>query len=418
MKKVLFVLYAYKPFENANTNVVLPLISEMKKQYEIHIVSLNVDNSALYSEIDENIHIYRYKAPGKIKRILLQLYYTDPNKHRKGINGLVIPFGHWFSSILIRFGILRHNEYILLKGLIQKNDYYFTISTCESFVSCLNVLMLKKKNYLKCPWIVYFMDPFARYIDNVGSKKYWKQEMEVYEKADRILVTEEIYEQNKKDDFSKFLYKTRAVKFCNFKIPNAPEKNTFQLQRKSGPINCVYAGSLINDKIRDPYYLFRIINSLRGDFLFHLILYRVPKDRLNQYKKIVSNTTKVIWYDTLSLKETKKIVASSDILINLGNKVENQTPSKVFDYIATGKPIVNFISIENDSSLKYLKDYSFCLNIYEDDERVMENTQAFVRFCMSSKDKRVSNSQLRLYYSSYEQENAVKQFMKEIDEVI
>ena len=79
MEKVLIVLYAYKPFENANTTVVQPFIQELSKHYDLDIVTLNYDNSASLST--GNIRIFRYKKR-KVKEILLQMYYSDPKKDR------------------------------------------------------------------------------------------------------------------------------------------------------------------------------------------------------------------------------------------------------------------------------------------------------------------------------------------------
>lgn len=417
-KKILIALYAYKPFENANTNVFLPLITELEKDYEVHIVSSNVNGLANRRDTFGNTHVYRYETGGKIKETLLRLFFIDPHKVRKGVKKILVPIGHLFSALLFRLRILRHNEFDILKNLILKNDYCFIISTCARFVSCLNVLMLKKKGYLKCPWIVYFMDPFARYIENLESKKYLTQELEIYENANLILVTEEIYEQNKQDVFSKFLYKTRAARFCNFIIPKVQTNSVTRLRKKDKAINCVYAGSLINDEIRNPRYLFEIINSLHGTYLFHMVLYKIPKDRLTRYKKMITDTTKVVWYDTLSLDETKKIITDADILINIGNKVVNQTPSKVFDYITTRKPIVNITSIAKDTSAKYLKNYPLCLNIYEDYKKVEENAQAFDCFCKSVEGKSVSIDHLKQYYAPYDQKNAVNQIMLDISEIL
>ena len=50
------------------------------------------------------------------------------------------------------------------------------------------------------------------------------------------------------------------------------------------------------------------------------------------------------------------------IVLMIGNLCANQVPSKVFEYIATGKPILNFYSIENDTSLIYLNRYPAVLS--------------------------------------------------------
>ena len=46
----------------------------------------------------------------------------------------------------------------------------------------------------------------------------------------------------------------------------------------------------------------------------------------------------------------------ADVLLNLGNAVDNQLPSKLFDYFAAGKPVLHLCVIENDPALPYLCD--------------------------------------------------------------
>ena len=65
----------------------------------------------------------------------------------------------------------------------------------------------------------------------------------------------------------------------------------------------------------------------------------------------------------------------SDILINIGNTIDNQVPSKIFDYISKRKPIINLYKISNCPSLKYLKKYPLALNLEESDKAFAENKE-------------------------------------------
>mgnify|MGYP003965942691 FL=1 len=47
----------------------------------------------------------------------------------------------------------------------------------------------------------------------------------------------------------------------------------------------------------------------------------------------------------------------ADILINIGNDTNYQLPSKLVDYAASGLPIVNIVSVADDSSLDFLSNY-------------------------------------------------------------
>ena len=54
-----------------------------------------------------------------------------------------------------------------------------------------------------------------------------------------------------------------------------------------------------------------------------------------------------------------------------GNKVDNQVPSKIFDYISLGKPIINVYTSEKDPALEYLKQYPLALNISETNKKYL-----------------------------------------------
>ena len=60
--EILICLYAYYPFANSNTNVMLPLIEKLSEKYIINIVTQNNNNRAPAYEMRDNIRIYRYKT--------------------------------------------------------------------------------------------------------------------------------------------------------------------------------------------------------------------------------------------------------------------------------------------------------------------------------------------------------------------
>jgi len=52
----------------------------------------------------------------------------------------------------------------------------------------------------------------------------------------------------------------------------------------------------------------------------------------------------------------------ADLLINIGNSTSYQLPSKVVEYMATGKPILNITTIENDTSSRKFQHYPLHFN--------------------------------------------------------
>ena len=53
------------------------------------------------------------------------------------------------------------------------------------------------------------------------------------------------------------------------------------------------------------------------------------------------------------------------MLFNISNKIDNQVPSKIFDYFAMGKPILNLQRIENCPAAEYFAKYPLVHNLQE-----------------------------------------------------
>lgn len=303
-----------------------------------------------------------------------------------------------------------------MKELMRNHSFAFVISTCEDFHSHRNMLKLKMKTEFDTPWIAYFMDPFAYYISNRGiADGLLEIERQVYERSDLILVTDEIYRENQDNAFAPYLYKTKPYRFGNFRcLENSLVRDIFVPNK----INCVYVGSLLSEQIRSPRYLYQMINQLDGRFAFHIICNQVSDANKRLYEQLVSKKENVHWYHNLPLTECLGIMNNADILINLGNKSSNQTPSKVFDYIGTGKPIVNLYSLHNDTSKHYLENYPNKLNIYENDDQLFENVQAFLEFTSKYSGKTISKDQLLDLYSEYDSEVVTKETIKIINDFV
>ena len=99
-------------------------------------------------------------------------------------------------------------------------------------------------------------------------------------------------------------------------------------------------------------------------------------------------------------EECIKALLKSDVLINLGNSISSQTPSKILEYIGFGKPIINFYFIKEDTSLYYLKNYplSFNLNLTDYKEDEVEN---LIAFCRENKGKSVSYDEIKVHMKEH-----------------
>jgi hypothetical protein len=60
-------------------------------------------------------------------------------------------------------------------------------------------------------------------------------------------------------------------------------------------------------------------------------------------------------------------MANADVLVNIGNDSDAQLASKVVEYMAVGKPILNIVSLAEDTASKALSDYPAILNLRRSD---------------------------------------------------
>lgn len=105
------------------------------------------------------------------------------------------------------------------------------------------------------------------------------------------------------------------------------------------------------------------------------------------------------------------LLKNANILLSLGNNIANQTPSKIYDLISLGKPIIHLFNIDNDSSLKYLKRYPLCLCVDERKSSV-EITQSIICFIRQNKNRNISFEDAVKNMETYRSGNILKYFYK------
>ena len=104
-------------------------------------------------------------------------------------------------------------------------------------------------------------------------------------------------------------------------------------------------------------------------------MYGVTESELSSYIGDIPRPKNLICYGVVDLETARKGIANADVLINIGNRLTNQVPSKVFEYISTGKPIINLCTMENCPTLSYMNRYPLGLSLIEGKETLKEQSQ-------------------------------------------
>ncbi len=393
MSKYLIVSDEFYPYDNASTNCLSHIISEIVKQRN--------DVTVLCCSYSKDLPLCEKKDGYCIKRIYMnpfQLrYYKDYPLAGESF------FKSFFHKVIgLLCGVLKRLKYFVKYEFVLKNnnfDYILSIHFPPKNNDIVFSFPLKKEK-----WIVLYFDPYVynkTLSRNVELRKI-KEKIWIH-KIDGIVNFDGISQENEKNNYFPYTQK----KHLDIPLPNLVldtfDNNNISFHQK---VIICYTGMFYED-IRNPNAfidLFYSVNSQKYSFEFYGDSCNYLE---NHYKKLPEC---FILKGAISAEECKKVICDSDILFNLSNKCTNQIPSKVFEYISTGKPILNFYYSDEDPSLKYFLKYPnvYCQKIDEccNIENVLEELKSKAT---------LSQNMLAEIYSDVESKNIVKQIIDFIE---
>ena len=223
------------------------------------------------------------------------------------------------------------------------------------------------------PFFLYQLDPYADNLDKPASQREARYQLEeqLYQKAKAIFTTPLICEGKRTSRFPGW-EKCQSLEFP-LVIPR-PAGVLRQELRFLG----VFAGTLY-PSIRpadDLVQLAALLQDKPVDFccLGSGMGYLLKSPFWEQGQSNIRCLGK------LPPQQAEEYIGDADFLINIDNKASNQVPSKIFEYISTGKPIVNLYYDPKSPSLSYFSRYPRVLNLLCDPNLVKENAVALWQF--------------------------------------
>ena len=230
-------------------------------------------------------------------------------------------------------------------------DYDVIISVSLPFSSHIGAYLINKK--AKKHWIMDIGDPFSLKIDAPENNRFLysglnkRYEKKFYSLADNILFTHQDALNNHKQFFdipSDKLFVANPI--SNF--DKGLFDNALSYDYSSRPIKISYFG-IFTKGVRSPASFLELVKK-NNEFEFS---WYVNEDSKKIIKSCDINDDKHLFYSQVSREDAQKLmVNSAHCLLSIGNKNPNQIPSKVVEYIATGKPIIHFTEIDNDPVIK------------------------------------------------------------------
>lgn len=273
--------------------------------------------------------------------------------------------------------------YCKLEKINQEKEIDVIISVVNPICSVFASQRFKLK-HPRVKWITFITDPFTyqpskykyAFFKEKRKSRNYKNEKLAYDTADFNMFTEELY-HSALNDFSQPKAKTFVMKY----ILTPLSGSVVQPILDDGTCKLVYAGALYADR-RNPERALSVlsrIDCVRVDFY---VGYSNCNSILDKY---LSETIKS--YPAVNRERYNEILTNEyDILINIGNNVTLQIPSKMMELLSTGRPIVNFYQLK-DVHYEMIEKYPLGINIGPNDEDAVEKVRAF---CKQMKGKRLS----------------------------
>ncbi len=144
-----------------------------------------------------------------------------------------------------------------------------------------------------------------------------------------------------------------------------PQSNIQNIERANFPNDQVvvfYVGSMPR-RVRDPRYFMNLFCAMQNQKVH---LYIAGKSAyMDDLKQFAEKDGRIHLLGTIPHEKAVEMQQEADFLLNIGNSLSSMIPSKVFEYMSTGKPIISTYRIDDDPIVAYLNYYQNALNINE-----------------------------------------------------
>lgn len=385
----LFLTDEFYPNFGANSLLIKNIAEELvRHDHSVYVMPYGYDHALPEMEIYNGIRIVR-RIPSDGKDELIKQ----------------IRNGHWLIAAKIISKYLRTKFFFLrnikvkenygarqfLQEWIKQNRIDCVISINCSVEISFPLLALRKRGQLACKWIWYMIDPFEShdyYQSLMPQRKLRKLQKKIMVACDRVIMTDEIYRDTCVWESFRNIPKPLVLKFPKI-VSLGEQKSEEKYILPKGCINVLCTGTR-DDEVRDSTYALELCKKIR-EVNFHFV-------GVNWAENEVEQEDNLFFYPRQKKEVITNMQGQADFLLNIGNKKPNQIPSKVLEYINTGKPVINIFKTGHCPTLELLKGYD-AIHIHE--KELLETTYQTLRVYLSQNHSAVNQEEILEKYTEY-----------------
>ena len=309
------------------------------------------------------------------------------------------------------------------KQMLALYRYDLLLTVSLPFTSHLIGLNLKNI-FPEVPWAIDVGDPFFFQTES-PSNNHWlyaklnyNLEKRVIRKSGVIFVTTEGTRQEYIRQFPGSLGKVVVIPPL-ISYPKTPPISKSALFSSKDKIRFVFIGTLYRD-IRNPCFLLQLFTAfgqIYGLDRVELHFFGNVSDCRHYFKPYTELIGESIFlHGLIGHGEAFQAIREADILVNIGNLTSFQLPSKVVEYVSTGKPILNISKVADDSSAQFLRNYRPSICLHESSEISSKQIDDLAAFVESSST--LVGPELEKWKRKYEVESISTSYLYHIGKFI
>ncbi|MFS0725668.1 glycosyltransferase [Paenibacillus sp. 1P07SE] len=390
-----FMLGDYYPNYSANGLCAKKIIEVLKSKTDITVICYKSIVNLPTEEIVDSQRIIRietteHKIRNRINHVLSD---EESGKLKKKIHLAllrVIQLTRYANSIFSKRNIKKtyHQEFLEALNKI-KDPIDVIIPFCFPFEAIYAALAYKQKYNRAVSVIPYLFDKFS--VSETLHRTSWNKRLKL--KSHLNLEKRVLIESNKV--FATFDWKNHlsenfpdhmgGITFTN--IPALTEiKSGKVVNYDNDKVNIVYAGAL-NRKNRSPLYTLKIIEritSTNKSIVFHIYSKGDCDEIIRKY--VDNNPVNIYNHGSVNTDSAYAALKASDFLMSIGNFDITQTPSKIYEYMALGKPIIHMYHKDQDPIIDLLELYPKSICIKQQKDIKEEDVSKLIEFIIGNKD--------------------------------
>jgi len=255
--------------------------------------------------------------------------------------------------------------------LASSGEYDAVVSVSHPF-TCHLVGEAVHRRFPDLRWVMDVGDPFS-FLERTPTNNHalyrslnYRVERRVFRDAHAVAVTTEPTRRIYGELFPESGGKVRVVPPL---LPELDRVPAFPpVFAEDDRIRLVFSGNLYRT-IREPGFLLRIFAALRetpvGDRV-QLHFFGNVRDcwsSFEPYREWIDRS--IFLHGTVHREHALRAMRESAALVNLGNDTLYQLPSKVLEYVALAKPVLNLVTSERDSSAAFFRSYPAALTLVD-----------------------------------------------------